>query len=129
MKHDETISNMFTRFTNIINGPKSLGKTYTNAEMVRKILRCIPKSWEAKVTTIQETKDLNSLSLEETLGSLMIHEMNIKMDDEDDNKKKKYIAFKSSIHDEEFEEDSSSDENEDLALIIRKFKRFLRNKK
>ncbi|XP_028106101.1 uncharacterized protein LOC114305199 [Camellia sinensis] len=36
MKLDENISQMFTRFTDIINNLKSLGKTYTNAEIVRK---------------------------------------------------------------------------------------------
>ena len=40
---DESISSMFTRFTEIVNSLKSLGKTYTNSELVRKILRCLPK--------------------------------------------------------------------------------------
>ena len=38
METNETISNMFTRFTDIINGLKSLGKIYTNVEMVKKKL-------------------------------------------------------------------------------------------
>jgi len=43
MQSDESIKDMFTRFTDITNNLKSLGKTYTNEEMVRKILRCLPK--------------------------------------------------------------------------------------
>ena len=43
MQPDETIREMFTRFTDITNNHKALGKTYTNEEMVRKILRCLPK--------------------------------------------------------------------------------------
>ena len=43
MKPDETIPQMFTRFTDIINGLTSLGKIYTNAEIVRKVLRSLPK--------------------------------------------------------------------------------------
>ena len=38
MRKDENISEMSTRFTNIINCLKSLGKIYTNEENVRKIL-------------------------------------------------------------------------------------------
>ena len=38
MQTDESIKNMFTRFIDITNNPKSLGKTYINEEMVRKIL-------------------------------------------------------------------------------------------
>ncbi|GAV59233.1 LOW QUALITY PROTEIN: zf-CCHC domain-containing protein/UBN2 domain-containing protein, partial [Cephalotus follicularis] len=42
---DECISDMFTRFTTIINSLKNLGKSYPIHELVRKILRCLPKSW------------------------------------------------------------------------------------
>ncbi|GAV66754.1 UBN2 domain-containing protein, partial [Cephalotus follicularis] len=45
MKENENISSMFVRFTNIINSLQSISKCYTNSEMVRKILRCLPKSW------------------------------------------------------------------------------------
>ena len=55
MQPDETIKEMFTRLTDITNNLKSLGKTYTNEEMVRKSLKCLPKSkWGPKVTVIEE---------------------------------------------------------------------------
>ncbi len=63
MESTESITKMFTRFTEIINRLKSLGKSYTNSELVRKILRFLPRVWEAKVTAIQEAKDLNTLQL------------------------------------------------------------------
>ncbi|GAV73884.1 zf-CCHC domain-containing protein/UBN2 domain-containing protein, partial [Cephalotus follicularis] len=96
---------------NIINSLQSLNKCYTNSEMVRKILRCLPKSWMPKVTAIEEAKDLNTLPLEELLGSLMTHEMTIKNhedDEEQEKKKKKVIAFKSSTTDSS-EEDSDDE--------------------
>ena len=83
MKNDESISEMFTRFTNIINGLKSLGKPYTNPKNVRKILRSLPKNWEAKVTAIQEAKDLKVLSLDELMGSLMTHELTMRYHEEE----------------------------------------------
>ncbi|GAV62312.1 UBN2 domain-containing protein, partial [Cephalotus follicularis] len=43
MHDNESISDMFTRFTTIINSLKKLGKSYSNQELVRKILRCLPK--------------------------------------------------------------------------------------
>ncbi|GAV62783.1 LOW QUALITY PROTEIN: UBN2 domain-containing protein, partial [Cephalotus follicularis] len=58
----------------IINALKSLGKVYTNHELVSKILRCLPKSCEPKVTAIEEVKVLSTLPLEDLLGSLMTHE-------------------------------------------------------
>ncbi|GAV58173.1 UBN2 domain-containing protein, partial [Cephalotus follicularis] len=52
MHDNESISDMFTRFTTIINSLKNLGKSYPNHELVRKILRFLPKSWTPKVTAI-----------------------------------------------------------------------------
>ncbi|GAV67834.1 zf-CCHC domain-containing protein/UBN2 domain-containing protein, partial [Cephalotus follicularis] len=43
MHDNESISDMFTRFTTIINSLKNLGKSYPNQELVRKILRCLSK--------------------------------------------------------------------------------------
>ena len=41
---------------------KSLGKAYSNKEMVRKVLQFLPKQkWELKVTTIEEVQDLKTL--------------------------------------------------------------------
>lgn len=78
MKSDESISEMFTRFTDIINNLKSLSKTYPNHEIVRKILKCLPKEWKPKVTTIQELKNLKTLALDQLMGSLITYEMEFK---------------------------------------------------
>ena len=87
----------------------------------------MPKTWEAKVTAIQEAKDLNILLLEELLGSLMTYELNQKQNaQEEEDKRKKSITFKSTTQENESE---SEDENEEeLALITRKFKKFMRRR-
>lgn len=91
---NESISNMFTRFIEIVNGLKSLGKPYFNGDLVRKILRLLPKQWEPKITAIIEAKeDLAKYNLDDILGSLMTHELT--MNSEDDRSwKKKDIALK-----------------------------------
>ena len=53
MGDKETIMEMYNRFTRITNELKSLGKPFTIEELVRKILRFLPQSWEAKITAIQ----------------------------------------------------------------------------
>ena len=83
-----------------------------------------------KVTTIQEAKDLNSLSLKELLGSLMTHKLTMKQHSEEETRRKKTIALKSTAQEEEdLEKSKNSEENEGLALIIRKFRRFMRKRK
>ncbi|GAV92350.1 UBN2 domain-containing protein, partial [Cephalotus follicularis] len=118
---------MFSRFTNIINALQALDKTYSNSEMMRKILRCLPRSWMPKVTAIEEAKNLNVLPLEDLLGSLMTHELSMqkKDDDEEKEKKKKIVALKSSL----IEDSKNDDDDEELALITQKFKKFLASKK
>ena len=75
MKPSETIVDIYTRFTDVINGLKALGKYFSNFELVSKILRSLSKTWDSKVTTLQESKDLNHFPLEELFGSLMSYEM------------------------------------------------------
>ena len=52
MKENETIVEMITRFTDIVNGLEALGKTYKESEMVMKIFRSLPSKWHTKVTVI-----------------------------------------------------------------------------
>ena len=54
MKPSETIVDMYTRFTDVVNGLKALGKCFSNFELVNKILRSLSKNWDQKITTIQE---------------------------------------------------------------------------
>ena len=78
MKLEETITEMYNHFTTIVNNLKGLGKAYGNKELVKKILNSLPKSWEAKVTAIEESKDPNIFLMDELVGSLLTHEMKLK---------------------------------------------------
>lgn len=117
---------MFTRFTNTIVGLKSLGKIHTNVEMERKILRCMLKSWEPKVTTIKEVKDLNKLSMDELMGSLITDEVNTKGDDEEDGRKKRGIALKWLI---ESDDNYFTSNEDDVLLMTRRFTKFFKTRK
>ncbi|XP_057994357.1 uncharacterized protein LOC131174620 [Hevea brasiliensis] len=46
MRPGESIVDMSTRFTDLVNLLKALGKKFEEAELVKKILRSLPKSWE-----------------------------------------------------------------------------------
>ena len=111
MESNENIYAMFTRFTDIINSLKSLGRTYSNSDLVHKILRSLPRNWEAKVTAIQEAKDLNTLPLDELLGSLMTHELSRSQNLEEDEPRKRRIALKA-VTDSEEEETSELEQRE-----------------
>ena len=94
MKEDESIKDMYARFNDIVTTLEALGKTFTNGERVRKILKSLPRSRECKVTAITEAKDLDTLPFDILLGLLMTHEIMMKRNEVDDSKKNKNVAFK-----------------------------------
>jgi len=123
MGHRETVMDMYTRFTYITNEVKSLGKAFTTEELVRKILRFLPRTWEAKVTAIQESKDLKTLSLDELIGNLQTYELRRNSQQQEDTKKDRGIALKI------MEEDNSELDEAGMAMITRKFKKFFKKAK
>ncbi|GKB18823.1 DUF4219 domain-containing protein [Tanacetum coccineum] len=79
---DESIDSAFARFNTIITSLKALDEGYSSKNYVRLFLRALHPKWRAKVTAIDESKDLTSLSLDELIGNLKVHEMIIKKDSE-----------------------------------------------
>nr|GEU34238.1 retrovirus-related Pol polyprotein from transposon TNT 1-94 [Tanacetum cinerariifolium] len=79
---NETIDSAFARFNTIITILKALDKGYSSKNYVRKFLRTLHPKWKAKVMTIKESKELTSLSLDELIENLKVHEMIIKIDSE-----------------------------------------------
>lgn len=49
---NKSILNVFIRLIDLINSLNSLGNIYTNSELMRKVLKCLLKSWGAKLTAI-----------------------------------------------------------------------------
>ena len=124
MKPNETVSKIFSRLTVLTNGLKSLGKSYTEYEIVRKILRSLTSAWHTKATVIEESRNLSSTTVDELIGSLMTYELNLKRTDEPEIKKKS-LALKANMKNKEPKsesESSSSDEDSgEFSMFIRRF--------
>ena len=69
-----------------MNSLKALGKEYDEEEKVRKIIKSLPADWKAKKGSIEEANDLDSLKVDELLGSLRLYELEL---EEEDPKTKK----------------------------------------
>nr|GEU75166.1 retrovirus-related Pol polyprotein from transposon TNT 1-94 [Tanacetum cinerariifolium] len=67
---EESINSGFARFNTIITSLKALDEGFSNKNYVRKFFRALHPKWRAKVTTIEESKDLSSLALDELIGNL-----------------------------------------------------------
>jgi len=92
MKEDENIQAMYSRFQTLVFGLQILKKIYVASDHVKKILRSLLAKWRPKVTTIEEAKDLNTLSLEDLISSLKCHD--IGLDEHKPVRKPKSIPLK-----------------------------------
>ncbi|XP_070032919.1 uncharacterized protein [Nicotiana tomentosiformis] len=120
MKMSEPIQKMMTRFIIITNELKSLEKVFTSEELVSKVLRILPASWESKVTTIQEAKELDKISLDELVENLKTYEMRKIELSKEEPKRDTALVLKAS------EEDDSDNDDSELAMFA-KFKRFMKS--
>ncbi|KAA3473464.1 UBN2 domain-containing protein [Gossypium australe] len=128
MRPEEDIKAISDKFTIIINELMSHGKTYPN-EVVQKMLRSLPMSWDTKLTTIEKVKKLETLSLDELIGSLLTHKMRLKgvnKEEEKVEKKKVGIALKYTI--EEGSSGDDVDEDQEMTMFARRFKRSIKQK-
>ena len=129
MNLEETIKGMFKRFTDIVNNLESLGKTFSNEEKVRKVLRSLPKAkWEPKTTAIEEAQDLSTLQLDALQGKLLTHELQMSEYDGELPESMKNLALKAKEAESSLENDRDVDEDP-VALISKTLARIMKFKK
>ncbi|GJW55824.1 hypothetical protein Tco_0099909 [Tanacetum coccineum] len=111
----ESIDSAFARFNTIITSLKALDEGYSSKNYVRKFLRALHPKWRAKVTAIEKSKDLTSLSLDELIRNLKVYKMIIKKDSSDE---------------ESSDEECSTfgSEDEEYAIAVRDFKKFFKRR-
>ncbi|GJU05790.1 hypothetical protein Tco_1122220 [Tanacetum coccineum] len=130
ISEDESIGSAFTRFNTIITSLKALDEGYSSNNYVRKFLRALHPKWSAKVMAIKESKDLTSLSLDELIENLKVHEMIIKKDSEVVKAKgeRKYVALKAKKESSDEKCSTSGSKDEEYAMAVRDFKKFFKRR-
>ncbi|GJV62177.1 retrovirus-related pol polyprotein from transposon TNT 1-94 [Tanacetum coccineum] len=126
----ESIDSAFARFNTIITSLKALDEGYSSKNYVRKFLKALHPKWRAKVTAIEESKDLTSLSLDELIGNLKVHEMIIKKDSEivKVKVKRKSIALKAKKESSDEQCSTSGSEDKEYVIAVRNFKKFFKRR-
>nr|GEV33019.1 UBN2 domain-containing protein [Tanacetum cinerariifolium] len=71
---EELIDNAFARFNTIITSLKALNEGFPSKNYVRKFLRVLHPKWHAKVTAIEESKDLTPPSLDVLIENMKVYE-------------------------------------------------------
>ncbi|GKB78621.1 zf-CCHC domain-containing protein [Tanacetum coccineum] len=124
---EESIDTAFARFNTIITSLKALDEGFSSKNYVRKFLRALHPKWRIKVTTIEESKDLTSLSLDELIGNLKVYEVIIKNDSEmikGKREQSRSLTLKAKKESSDEESLTSDSEDEVYAMAMRDFKNF-----
>ena len=77
MSDDESFDEFYSKFNDIVNSAFNLGEIYDQLKIVRKIQRSLTEDFRPKVTTITESKDVDSIPVDELVGSLQSYESNL----------------------------------------------------
>ena len=102
MGDDEAFDSFYGMLNEIVIAKLNLEEKIEDSKVVRKILRSLLESFRAKVTAIEESKDLDEIKIQELIGSLQTYELELPS-----HKSSKSLALKTIIErmDNSFEED------------------------
>jgi hypothetical protein len=75
MDEKEYIATYFLRVDEYFNAIRGLGEEINESLVVKKVLRSLLLKYDAKVSTIEETRDLTKMKMDELHGSVIAYEM------------------------------------------------------
>ncbi|XP_074346374.1 uncharacterized protein LOC141685153 [Apium graveolens] len=123
LERDESVKDAQGRFLTLMNSISLLDKIIPQAEINRKILRGMPKKFSSKVTILQDSPSISTMETLTLFSELEEFENQIhRYDEEDEAPRKKTLALNANAG------DSSEDSDEEIALLNKKFHKFLAKK-
>ena len=123
MEEDESFDEFYAKLKDIVNSTFNLGETIHEPKIVRKVLRSLPERFHAKITAIEESKDIDKIPLTELVGNLQTYELGLTRIEKSSKSKSMALKAKSSDTDE-----FSNDEDSKMKpFILRQFKKLLKN--
>ena len=70
MEEEELFDEFYAKLKDIVNSAFNLGETIPEPKIIRKVLRSLPKKFHAKITVIEESKDIDKIPLTVLVGNL-----------------------------------------------------------
>ena len=131
MEEDETFGEFYAKLKDIVNSAFNLGECIAESKIVRKILRSLPERFHAKITVIEEVKDIDKIPLTELIGNLQTYEIGLgSMEKGGKSKSLTLKGIEEEIEDFESEdEDEDDDEDKNLSFITDKIIKLLQFRK
>ncbi|XP_021854466.2 uncharacterized protein [Spinacia oleracea] len=96
MKSSEGVKEYGSRLMSVVNQIKLLGGEFTSQRVVDKILVTLPEKYEGKISSLEDTKDLSTLTFSELINSLhAVDQRRIMRNEDGENKGEKAFLAKS----------------------------------
>lgn len=77
IEENETFYEFYAKFNETVNSSHSLGEKILKFKLVSKILRSLPKRFQAKVSDIEEGKDIETTKTDKVVGPFITYEINL----------------------------------------------------
>ena len=123
MEEDESFDEFYAKLKDIVNSAFNLRETIPEPKIVRKVLRFLLERFHAKITTIEESKEIDKIPLIELVGNLQTYELGLTRIGKTGKVKSMTLKVKSSEIDESFDDEDSKMKS----YITRQFKKFMKN--
>ena len=123
MEEDESFDEFYTKLKDIVNFAFNLGETIPQPKFVRNVLRSLPERFHAKITTIEESNDIDKIPLKKLVGNLQTYELGLTRIGKSSKSKSMAMKAKSS----DIDESSNDEDSKTKSYITRQFKKFIKN--
>ena len=77
MSDDESFDRFYVKLNDIVNSAFNSDEVYDQPKIVKKILRSLIEDFRPKVIAITERKDVDSIPIDEFIGSLQSYEFDL----------------------------------------------------
>ena len=107
MEEDESFNQFYSKLKDIVNSAFYFRETIHEPNIERKVLRSLPERFYAKITAIEESKDIDKIPLTELVANLQIYELELTRIGKTGKGKSMALKAKSSETDESSEDEDS----------------------
>ena len=107
----------------IVNLAFNFGEQIPEPKIMRKVLRSLSERFYAKITVVEESKDIDKIPLTELVGNLQTYELGLTRIGKGSKSKKMALKAKSN----ETDESSDNKDSKIKSYITRQFKKFMKN--
>ena len=77
MEKDESFDEFYAKLKDIVNSAFNFRETIPEPKIVRKVLRSLSERFHAKITAIEESKDIDKIPLTKLVGNLQTYELGL----------------------------------------------------